>query len=277
MLYIWSADACFSNTWQVYALHYKPCGYIGKMKIIFAIILVLAFPIAGFSQQKEAKVLKEDIIKTSTGDLKITFIGHGTLMFTFGGKTIHVDPVSQEADYSKLPKADIILVTHEHGDHLDSSAIKAIKTDKTEIILTEKCLPKVSDGKVMKNGETKTVVGFKIEAVPAYNIVNKRPDGKPFHPKGDGNGYVITFGDKRVYVAGDTEDTPEMRQLKNIDVAFLPMNLPYTMTPEMVADAVKAFKPKILYPYHFGDTDTSKLVKLLANEKDIEVRIRDMK
>ena len=251
------------------------------MKIVFIItaIILLMFPIIwlSHSESKEAKVLKEDIIKTSAGDLKITFIGHGTLMFTFGGKIIHVDPVSQEADYSKLPKADIILVTHEHGDHLDPSAIKAIRTDKTEIILTEKCLPKAKDGKVMKNGETKTIAGFKIEAVPAYNIVNKRPDGKPFHPKGEGNGYVITFGDKRVYVAGDTENTPEMKQLKNIDVAFLPMNLPYTMTPEMVADAVKAFKPKILYPYHFGDTDTSKLVKLLANEKDIEVRIRDMK
>ena len=237
----------------------------------------MTISVANSSQQKEEKVFKEDTIKTSVGDLKITFIGHGTLMFAFGGKILHVDPVSQEADYSKLPKADVILVTHEHGDHLDSSAIKAIRTDKTEIILTEKCLPKVSGGKVMKNGETKTVAGLKIEAVPAYNIVHKRPNGAPFHPKGDGNGYVITFGDKRVYIAGDTENIPEMKQLKDIDIAFLPMNLPYTMTPEMVADAVKAFKPKIVYPYHFGDTDTSKLTKLLENEKGIEVRIRDMK
>ena len=244
---------------------------------IFIIILLLTISVANSSQQKEEKVFKEDTIKTSVGDLKITFIGHGTLMFAFGGKILHVDPVSQEADYSKLPKADVILVTHEHGDHLDSSAIKAIRTDKTEIILTEKCLPKVSGGKVMKNGETKTVAGLKIEAVPAYNIVHKRPNGAPFHPKGDGNGYVITFGDKRVYIAGDTENIPEMKQLKDIDIAFLPMNLPYTMTPEMVADAVKAFKPKIVYPYHFGDTDTSKLTKLLENEKGIEVRIRDMK
>lgn len=251
--------------------------YKMRALFIFTIILLLTISVASSSQQKEEKVFKEDIIKTSAGDLKITFIGHGTLMFAFGGKILHVDPVSQEADYSKLPKADIILVTHEHGDHLDPSAIKAIRTDKTEIILTEKCLPKVSGGKVMKNGETKTVAGLKIEAVPAYNIVHKRPNGAPFHPKGDGNGYVITFGDKRVYVAGDTENIPEMKQLKNIDIAFLPMNLPYTMTPEMVADAVKAFKPKIVYPYHFGDTDTSKLVKLLENEKWVEVRIRDMK
>ena len=117
----------------------------------------------------------------------------------------------------------------------------------------------------------------KVEAVPAYNLINKRPSGQPYHPRGQGNGYIITFGDKRVYVAGDTENTPEMKGLANIDVAFLPMNLPYTMTPEMVADAARAFRPKLLYPYHFGETDTSELVKLLAAERDIEVRIRKMK
>jgi len=221
-------------------------------------------------------MLKEDIIKTSAGDLKITLIGHGTLMFSFDGKIIHADPWTNLTDYSKLPKADIILVTHEHQDHLDPLAIKAISTDKTVLILTEKCSQKVKGGIIMKNGNIKTVAGLKIEAIPAYNIVNKRPDGNPFHPKGDGNGYVITFGDKRVYVAGDTENIPEMKALKDIEVAFLPMNLPYTMIPEMVVDAVKSFKPKILYPYHLGKTDTSQLTKLLANEKGIEVRIRNM-
>ena len=120
-------------------------------------------------------------------------------------------------------------------------------------------------------------LGLKIEAVAAYNIIHKRENGRPFHPKGDGNGYMITFGDKRVDVAGDTENTPEMKKLKDIDIAFLPMNLPYTMTPQMVADAAKALKPKILYPYHFGNTDTSELVKLLKDEKEIEVRIRALK
>ena len=129
----------------------------------------------------------------------------------------------------------------------------------------------------MKNGDVKTIGGLKIEAVPAYNLVHKRPNGSPYHPKGSGNGYIITFGDKRVYVAGDTENVPEMKKLKNIDIAFLPMNLPYTMTPEMVADAAKAFKPRILYPYHFGETDTSKLVALLKDAKGIEVRIRQMR
>ena len=143
--------------------------------------------------------------------------------------------------------------------------------------MTKACTEKVAGGIVMKNGEVKTVLGLKIEAVPAYNIEHKRSNGEPFHPKGRGNGYIITFDDKRVYVGGDTENTPEMKKLKNIDIAFLPMNLPYTMTPEMVADAAKAFKPKILYPYHYGQTDPNKLVDLLKDSKEIKVRIRKMR
>ncbi len=175
-----------------------------------------------------------------------------------------------------MPDADLILVTHQHGDHLDDVAIEDLNKENTVIILTEKCTQKVTTGQVMNNGDTKTVHGMKIEAVPAYNIVHMRQGNTPFHPKGEGNGYIITFGDKRVFVAGDTENTPEMKALENIDIAFLPMNLPYTMTPEMVADAAKAFRPKVLYPYHYGNTDTSKLVDLLKDEADIEVRIRDM-
>ena len=221
-------------------------------------------------------MFEEDNIKTSAGDLKITFVGHATLMFTFGGKIIHVDPVSREADYSTMPKGDIILITHDHPDHLDPAAIAKVRKEGTAILLPEKCASAVAGGTVMKNGDARTVDGLQVEAVPAYNIVHKRSSGEPFHPRGVGNGYIITFGDKRVYVAGDTENIPEMKELSNIDVAFLPMNLPYTMTPEMAADAARAFRPKILYPYHFGDTDTSELTKLLAGEKDIEVRIRKM-
>jgi len=128
----------------------------------------------------------------------------------------------------------------------------------------------------MKNGDVQIIQEIKFEAIPAYNIIHKRDNGQPFHPEGVGNGYILTFGDKRVYVAGDTENIPEMKTLQGIDVAFLPMNLPYTMTPEMVADAAKLFRPKILYPYHYGDTDTSKLVELLKDEQEIEVRIRKM-
>jgi len=220
---------------------------------------------------------EEDILKTSQGELKIAFIGHGTLMMTFGGKVIHVDPVGSYADYSKLPQADLILVTHEHGDHLDPKAIGILRKSGTDVVGTEKCAEKVQNMIIMKNGDSKVFQGFNVEAVPAYNIVHMRGPGAPFHPKGQGNGYVLTFADKRVYVGGDTENIPEMKDLKNIDVAFLPMNLPYTMTPDMVAEAAKIIKPKILYPYHFGDTDTSKLVELLKNEKGIEVRIRKMK
>jgi len=219
---------------------------------------------------------EQDIIKTSAGDLKITLIGHGTLMFTFGGKTIHVDPVGGEADYAGMPKADIILLTHEHGDHLDTKAIEILRKQGTQLVLTKACAERI-EGLVMANGDVKTVQGLKIEAVPAYNIVQMRSAGNPFHPKGRGNGYIITFGDKRVYVAGDSENTPEMKRLKNIDVAFLPMNLPYTMTPEMVVDASRAFKPKILYPYHYGQTNPNKLIELLKDSKDIEVRIRNLR
>jgi L-ascorbate metabolism protein UlaG (beta-lactamase superfamily) len=243
------------------------------MKFIMGMGLCLFFV---FALGALAQTYEEDIIETSAGDLKITFIGHGTLMFQFGGKVIHVDPVSREADYSSMPKADLILVTHEHGDHLDGDVIKTLSTEKTELVYTAKCAERVSGGTVMKNGDIKTVAGLEIEAVPAYNIVHKRGGGQPFHPRGQGNGYVITFGDKRVYVAGDTENTPEMKALKNIDVAFLPMNLPYTMNPEMVADAARAFRPKILYPYHFGSTNTDEIVALLKDEAGIEVRIRKM-
>lgn len=220
---------------------------------------------------------EKDVFKTSVGDLEITFVGHGTLLFTLGKTVLHVDPVSREADYTKLPKADLILVTHEHGDHLDPAAIAAVRQEQTVILLSQKCAPSVPGSIVMKNGDTRTVGEVKIEAVPAYNLVHKRPTGEPFHPRGSGNGYLLTFGDTRVYVAGDTENIPEMKQLKDIDIAFLPMNLPYTMTPEMVADAARAFRPKVLYPYHYGETDPQELVRLLKEEPGIEVRVRRMK
>jgi L-ascorbate metabolism protein UlaG (beta-lactamase superfamily) len=217
-----------------------------------------------------------DVIQTSAGDLVITFLGHGTLMLTFCGITIHVDPFSRVADYSKLPKADVILITHEHRDHLDMDAFAIVRTEETKTILTETCATQVEGGVVMQNGDVRIVMGVKIEAVPAYNIIHKRENGEPFHPRGVGNGYILTFGNKRVYIAGDTENIPEMERLQDIDCAFLPMNLPYTMTPEMVADAAMAIQPKILYPYHYGETDTSKIVELLSEQEGIEVRIRKM-
>jgi len=223
-----------------------------------------------------AEGLATDVLPTAAGELRVTFVGHGTLMFEFGGKVIHVDPWAKLTDYSMLPKADLILVTHEHTDHLDKTAIAALRKEGTVVVGTAAVAEAVGGGLAMGNGEVKTFAGVKVEAVPAYNVVHMRAPGQPFHPKGVGNGYVLSFGDFRVYVAGDTENTPEMKALKDIGCAFLPMNLPYTMTPAMVADAAKAFKPKILYPYHFGETDVSQLVDLLK-DSGVEVRLRDLK
>lgn len=240
------------------------------VKLLLVGILMIAVPGPVFAQ------FESDLFNTSKGSLKITFIGHGSLMFEFDGKVIHVDPYSKLADYNKLPKADLILITHEHRDHLDTGALDILRTPATAMIVTETVASLIPGGTIMHNGDQKTVMGLKIEAVPAYNLVHMRSEGVPYHPKGVGNGYIVTFGDKKVYIAGDTENIPEMRTIKGIDIAFLPMNLPYTMTPEMVADAARSFKPQILYPYHFGDTDTSKIVELLKDEKEIEVRIRKM-
>jgi L-ascorbate metabolism protein UlaG (beta-lactamase superfamily) len=239
--------------------------------------MVLLIALAGNSQTTDqVKVFEKDTFATAAGPLVITFIGHGTLMIEAGKQVIHIDPVSREANYSLLPKADIILVTHEHGDHLDKKAITVIKQPQTKTVVSQSCKGLLDSVLVMLNGENQTFGEIKIEAVPAYNIVNKRPDGLAYHPKGNGNGYVINYGSKRIYVGGDTENTPEMANLKNIDIAFLPMNLPYTMTPQMVAKGAKSFMPTILYPYHFGDTDPKLLIDLLEGTK-IDVRIRRMK
>ena len=248
----------------------------GIAKVLILTVTMVLGAVAGAAEKADPNSFKWDVFKTDIGELKITFIGHGTLMLECGGKVIHIDPWTKLADYSKMPKADLILITHEHGDHLDVKAIDAIRKETTQIVESLSCEGKIAGGVVMKNGEEREVAGLKIEAVAAYNIVNQRSDGGPYHPKGEGNGYVISFEKTRVYAAGDTENTPEMKALKNIDIAFLPMSLPHTMTPEMVADAAKAFSPKILYPYHYSKTNTKALVELLKYAKDIEVRIRKM-
>ena len=244
-----------------------------KLLLLMAAIGVFA------GQNGNAQEYEKDIIPTSGGALEITFLGHATMMLQFNGTVIHVDPVSAEADYANLPKAGLILVTHDHGDHFDPKAITQVYTDKTAMVWTATCAEKAGaqfKGQVMKNGDTATVQGIPIEAVPAYNIQHLRSPGNPYHPKGIGNGYVLTFGDTRVYIAGDTENTPELKALKSIAVAFLPVNLPYTMDVDMAADAALSIRPRILYPYHYGETDLAPLVKLLAEEKGIEIRIRKM-
>jgi L-ascorbate metabolism protein UlaG (beta-lactamase superfamily) len=248
---------------------------IKAMRLILLSLLTVLFTNNGLIMAK--RTYEKDIIATSAGNLEITFLGHGTLMLSLNGTIIHIDPYSNVADYTTLPKADLILVTHEHSDHLDTMAISLIKKENTKLMYTQKCAAKYPGGIVMKNGDTGMFKNISIEAIPAYNIVHKRDANQVYHPKGEGNGYILTVGDKRIYIAGDTENTPEMKALTNIDVAFLPMNVPYTMTPEMVADAAAAFKPKILYPYHYGDTNTQLLIDLMKNNKVTEVRIRNMK
>jgi L-ascorbate metabolism protein UlaG (beta-lactamase superfamily) len=208
--------------------------------------------------------------KTLQGDLTIQPINHSAIRFAFKGKQYYVDPAG-EADWDKMPKADAILVTHEHGDHLNPRVIDQIRKEGTLVYANASSVKKAGFGQAIEVGERKAILDITVEAVAAYNMNAER---LKFHPKDrKDNGYVLTFGDKRVYVAGDTEGTPEMRALKDIAIAFLPINLPYTMPPQEAADAARAFKPKVLYPYHQGKSDPAEVKKLLADEKAIEVRV----
>ncbi len=207
---------------------------------------------------------------TSAGPVKITPIYHASTLIEGGGKTIYLDP-AKPAKLSGLPKADLILITDIHGDHMDPDSIKTISKDGTQIFAAPAVVQTVTSAKPIANGESKTCEGWTIEAIPAYNLKRGPAPGKLFHDKGRGNGYVLTYGGKRFYFSGDTEDVPEMRALKNIDVAFVCMNLPYTMPPEEAADAVKAFHPKIVIPYHYRGSDLSVFKKALEGT-GIEVR-----
>lgn len=224
-----------------------------------------------------ASAVTTDRMATSDGELVIGFVGHGSVFFEYKGKVIQVDPWSKVGDYAALPKADLVLITHEHRDHLDPEALALTAKPGAPVVANANAGAQVKGAKVVKNGDKFTEQGFAIEAVPAYNRVHKRPEGEFYHPKGVGNGYVITFGDKKVYVAGDTEDIPEMAALAGVDVAFIPVNLPYTMTPEMAVEAAKLLKPGILYPYHTGETDMAKLEAMLKAVPGVDVRIRPMR
>ncbi len=227
--------------------------------------------------QSQYPILASDSYLTKMGELNITLVGHASLIFEIKGKVIHVDPYSKVADYSKLPKADLILLTHEHSDHFDLSAIEQIKKENTHFIVSQVCADSLTYGEVLTNGDHTTFEGIEILAVPAYNIESKKPDGEYYHPKGRGNGYVLTFGSEKVYIGGDTENIPEMAQLKDIYIAFLPKNTPYTMTDNMFVDAVQKISPIYLYPYHFSDFNDKKILKALEKENNkAKVLVRSM-
>jgi len=214
-----------------------------------------------------------DKIPATGGDITIAPLNHATLQLTWSGHVIDVDPVGQ-ADYTGLAAPDIILITDIHGDHLDPATIAKVRTPATRIVAPAAAAAKLEGAVVMANGDTQTVGGISITAVPMYNLTRGPAAGQLYHDKGRGNGYVVTLGGKRLYIAGDTEGIPEMRALKNIDVAFVPMNLPYTMTPAEAADAVKAFAPKIVYPYHYRGQDPAAFAAALKGT-GIDVRLRD--
>ena len=206
---------------------------------------------------------------TSAGKVEITPIYHATAKITAGGDTIYIDP----AKPAKVDgKADLILITDIHGDHMDAADVTALSKDGTTVIAPAAVQKTITQAKVVANGETTSWKKWKITGVPMYNINHNQPSGQPYHDKGRGNGYVLNYGGKNFYFAGDTEGTPEMRALKNIDVAFIPMNLPYTMTPTEAADAVKAFKPKVAIPYHYKGQDVEVFKKALEGS-GVEVRL----
>jgi len=239
-----------------------------KLKLAFISILLI------FSIKSFASSFEKDTITTNGGEIiVITFIKHGTLMLEYNDLTIQVDPLMEYTDYSAFPKADFILLTHEHPDHLDSVAINILSNYKTRLITNESCNKILRKGEIMKNGDTMFLNNdIYLKAVPAYNIT---PGREFWHPKERDNGFILNLGGSNVYIAGDTEVIPEMEELKDIHVAFLPVNQPFTMTPEQAIRAAKVFNPKILYPYHYNDTDVSIIEKGLIGEP-IEVRIRQM-
>ena len=222
-----------------------------------------------------------DTVKTSRGDLRITPLYHGSVMLEFDGKVIHVDPWSQ-ADYTGLPQADLILVTHTHADHLDRAAVDKLKKPETLIVSTVSgidtlnCAPACGQAETINDNEKKTVMGIEIAGVPMYNLVQGSAPGKPFHHKGVGSGYILTFGDTRVYFSGDTECTPEMKALAGINVAFVAMNPPRTMSTLEAAACTKAFRPRIVYPYHYRGSKTEEFANALKDTPGVEVRLRKL-
>ena len=249
-------------------VHHTEDDVVNWLNAVFAATAVVA--------TGSALDFQTDTFKTKEGKaVTITAIKHASLRIQYDGLEIQVDPVAKyapETDYSKFPKADVILVTHEHFDHFDRDTIATLRKDGTEIVANPAVQKMLGFGTALANGEQRVIAnGIKLDAVPAYNTT---PGHTQFHPKGRDNGYVLTIDGLRIYIAGDTEDIPEMSALKDIDVAFLPCNQPYTMTPEQVAKAARTIKPKVLFPYHYSQTPIKQVADLLTGS-GIDVRIRN--
>jgi len=237
------------------------------MKRMLSVLMAIAFSaiVFGVPANAQQQGVPPSPIKLGTngGVVTITPIYHASALIQADGKNIYIDP-AKPGDFSGRPKADLILITDIHGDHMDPALISTLSKDGAEVMAPPAVVQTVKQATPISNGETKTWGGWTIEAIPMYNIVRGPAPGQLYHTKGRGNGYVLMFGGKRIYFSGDTENIPEMRALKNIDIAFVCMNLPYTMPPDEAAQAVKAFHPKVVYPYHYKGSDLS------VFQKDLE-------
>ncbi|MCH5310412.1 MAG: MBL fold metallo-hydrolase [Prevotella sp.] len=246
------------------------------MKKIFALLITAMGLCSCGEAVAQGSKYETDVFTTKSGK-QVTFYAlmHACIRIECDGKEIEIDPVgklgNRTVDYSAFPKADYIFITHEHGDHFDKEAIKLLSNESTQVIANKRCADMLGYGKAMVNGDKMDIAdGFTVEAVPAYNTTEGHLQ---FHPKGRDNGYIITVDGLRIYIAGDTEDIPEMEGVKDIDIAFLPCNQPYTMTTDQLVKAARTIKPKVLFPYHYGQTDVSTLPELLKAD-GVDVRIR---
>ncbi len=238
-------------------------------------LFLLLMAVLGLNTACGQSPYEVDEFTTASGKtVKFHALMHACIRIQYDGKEIQIDPVSKlgnrSVNYAAMPKADYIFVTHEHADHYDAAALKTLSADKTQLVMNKRCADMYGSGKVMANGDKLQLADVSVEAVPAYNSTAGR---EQFHPKGRDNGYILTIDGLRIYIAGDTEDIPEMAQIKDIDIAFLPCNQPYTMTPDQLVRAAKVIKPKVLFPYHYGQTELSSIPAQLEGT-GIDVRIR---
>jgi L-ascorbate metabolism protein UlaG (beta-lactamase superfamily) len=249
--------------------------YVGNIQSAFkrhsvTVCMVLLMAIAGLASVcAQANEIEPITLQTKSGPIVLRPLKHASVLLVFKSKNYYIDP-AQLPPGVEYPKADVILITHEHGDHCDPDQVAKLRQDSTIVIANPNSIAKLKFGEAMQNGQKRKVGDIMVEAVPAYNLTRTQ-----FHPKGRDNGYILTVGGKRIYFAGDTEGTPEMKALKNIDVAFLPINLPYTMPPKDAAEAARAFQPKILVPYHQGQSNPQDVADALKDTK-IDVQVRQL-